>query len=190
MCRRSDFLGDFENRLFGDCDILPLIWWRYTDDIFMLCQHGEKKFKKFLEILNSYHSTIKFLANYPGKKISILDAKVIKKGNQLVAEIYLRPTDTHQYLHVRSCEFFHSKKSIPFSQALRLNRVCSETSFSNKQCNDLDIWLRERGFSDKLDRKQILKSESLRDFPEKLYCSVKEKKMKKDLSLILQTTHL
>ena len=156
----------------------------------MLYQHDKKELKKFLEILNSYHFTVKFPANYSRKKMSILDAKVIKKENQLATELYLRPTDTHQYLHVRSCEFFHSKKSVPFSQALRLNRVCSETSFSNKQCNDLDIWLRERGFSDKLDRKQILKSESLRDFPEKLYCSVKEKKMKKDLSLILQTTHL
>ena len=134
-----------------------LIWWRYIDDIFMLCQHDKKELKKFLEILNSYHFTVKFPANYSRKKMSVLDAKVIKKGNQLATEIYLRPTDTHQYLHVRSCEFFHSKKSVPFSQALRLNRVCSETSFSNKQCNDLDIWLRERGFSDKLVQKQILK---------------------------------
>ena len=48
----------------------------------MLWQPGEKELKKFLEILNSYHPTIKFTANYSTEKISFLDVEVIKKGNQ------------------------------------------------------------------------------------------------------------
>ena len=58
------FLGDLEERFFSDCDISPLVWWRYIDYIFKLWQHGEKELKKFLEILDSYHPTIKFTANY------------------------------------------------------------------------------------------------------------------------------
>ena len=152
------FLGDLEERLCSDCDISPLVWWRYIDDIFMLRKHGEKELKKFLEILNSYHPTIKFTANYSRENISFLDIKVIKKGNQLLTDLYIKPTDTHQYLHASSCHVFHSKKSIPYSQALRLNRICSENSFFDKRCNDLDIWLRERRYSDKLVWKQILKA--------------------------------
>ena len=53
---------------------------------------------------------------------------------------------------------FHSKKSIPYNQALRLHRICSENSFFDKRCNDLEIWLKGRGYSDKLVRKQILKA--------------------------------
>ena len=87
------FLGDLEERFFSDCDILPLVWWRYTDDIFMLRQHGEKALKKFLEILNSYHPTIKFTANYSREKIIFLDTEVIKKGNQLVTDLYVIPTN-------------------------------------------------------------------------------------------------
>ena len=124
----------------------------------MLWQHGEKALKKFLEILNSYHPTIKFTANYSREKISFLDVEVIKKGNQLVTDLYIKPTDTHQYLHASSCHVFHSKKSIPYSQALRLNRICSENSFFDKRCNDLEIWLKGRGYSDKVVQKQILKS--------------------------------
>ena len=52
---------------------------------------------------------------------------------------------------------YHSKKSIPYSQALRLNRICSENSY-DKRCNELEVWLRERGYSDKLVRQQILKA--------------------------------
>ena len=152
------FLGDLEERFFSDCDISSLVWWRYIDDIFMLWQHGEKALKKFLEILNSYHPTIKFTANYSREKICFLDVEVIKKGNQLVTDLYIKPTDTHQYLHASFCHVFHSKKSIPYSQALKRNRICSENSFFDKRCNDLEIWLKGRGYNDKLVRKQILKA--------------------------------
>ena len=76
----------------------------------MFRQHGEKEPKKFLKILNSYHTIIKFTANYLKEKISFLDVEVIKKGNQLVNDLYLKPTDTHQYLPASSCHVFHSKK--------------------------------------------------------------------------------
>ena len=46
----------------------------------------------------------------------------MKKGNQLVIDLYVKPTDIHQYLHASSSHVSHCKKSIPFSQALRLNR--------------------------------------------------------------------
>ena len=152
------FLGNLEGRFFSDCDILPLVWWRYTDDIFMLWQHGEKELKKFFEILNSYHPTIKFTANYSRENIRFLDVEVIKKGNRLVTDLYIKLTDTHQYFHASSCHVFRSKKSIPYSQALRRNRIWSANSFFDKRCNDLEIWLKERGYSYKLVQKQILNS--------------------------------
>ena len=34
---------------------------------------------------------IKFTANYSRDKISFLDVKVIKKGNQLVTDLYVNP---------------------------------------------------------------------------------------------------
>ena len=44
------FLGDLEVKLFSDCDILPLVWWRYIDDIFMFRQYDKKELEKLLEI--------------------------------------------------------------------------------------------------------------------------------------------
>ena len=151
------FLGDLEERFFSGCDISPLVWWRYIDNIFMLWQHGEKELKKFLEILN-YHPTIKFTAYYSREKISFSDIEVIKKGNQHVIDFYIKTTDCHQYIHASSCHIFHSKKSTPYSQALRLNRICLENSFFDKRCNNLEIWIRERRYSDKMVQKQILKA--------------------------------
>ena len=78
----------------------------------------------------------------------------MKKGNQLVTDLYVKPTDTHQYLHASSCHVSHCKKSMPFSQALRLNRICSENVFFD---NALEVWEKERGYSGKLVRGQILR---------------------------------
>ena len=111
---------------------LPLVWWRYIDDILMLWQHGEKELKKVLEILNSYHLTIKFIANYSKDKIRFLDVQIIKKGNQLVTDLYIKHWHTHQYIHANSCHVFHYKKSVLYSQALRSNRIYPESSFFDK----------------------------------------------------------
>ena len=152
------FMGDLEEKILKDCDKNPLTWWRYIDDIFMLWQHGEKELENFLEFLNCFHPTIKFTADYSREEIHFLDVSVRKTNKQLVTDLYIKPTDTHQYLHASSCHVYHSKKSIPYSQALRLNRICSENSSYDKRCNELEVWLRERGYSDKLVRQQILKA--------------------------------
>ena len=41
---------------------------------------------------------------------------------------------------------------------LHLIRICWENSFYDRRCNDLEVWLRERGYSDKLVRRQIFKA--------------------------------
>ena len=95
----------------------------------MIWQHGEEAPKEFLKILNSCHPTIKFTAEYSLDKVNFLDVEVIRSRNKLLTDLYIKPTDTHQYLEFSSCHVYHSKKSIPYSQALRFNRICSENVF-------------------------------------------------------------
>ena len=62
------------------------------------------------------------------------------------------------YLHASSCHVSDCKKSITFRRALRLNRICSQNNFFDKRWNELEIWLKERGYSDNLVRAQTLKA--------------------------------
>ena len=39
------------------------------------------------------------------------------------------------------------KKGIPYSQALRLNRICSDPNSFDIRCHDFEIWLIERNYS-------------------------------------------
>ena len=152
---------------------------------FMLWKHGEKELEKFLEFLNCYHPTIKFTANYSREEIDFLDVSVRKKNKQLVTDLYIKLTDTHQYLHASSCQVYYSKKSIPYSHALHLNRICSGNSFYDKRCNELEVWLREQGYSDKLVRRQILKSR--KHTKKDLLNDMKDKR--NDYKLVLNITY-
>ena len=63
--------------------------------------------------------------------------------------------DSHQYLLTSSCHPYHCKKGIPYSQALRLIRICSDPISFDRRCNDLEKWLIERGYSEREVRKLI-----------------------------------
>ena len=70
----------------------PLLWWRYIDDIFMMWKHGQEELQKFLETLNCYRPTTKFTVEYFKAKMHFRDVDVMKKGNQLVTDLYVKPT--------------------------------------------------------------------------------------------------
>ena len=89
-----------------------------------------------------------------------MDVTVSLIDGQIETDLYVKPTDSHPYLHSSSCHPYHCKKSIPYSQALRLNRICSKNIFFYIPCNNFEKWLSERGYSEKLVPKEILKARS------------------------------
>ena len=105
---------------------------------FFIWGHGEESLKTFIENLNSFHSTIQFTAEKSKKSVNFLDVKVIFEDGKIKTDFFVKETDTHQFLDSSSCHPYHCKKGIPYSKWLRLNRICSETSFFDKRCNDLE----------------------------------------------------
>jgi hypothetical protein len=57
--------------------------------------------------------------------ISFLDTYTTCKNGIMSTDIYNKLTDKHQYLSPQSCHPKHCTKSIPYSQALRIKRICS-----------------------------------------------------------------
>ena len=48
-----------------------------------------------------------------------------------------------------------------FCQALRFNRICSNNEFFDKRCNNLEKYLLERGYSEKVVRKEIRQARAI-----------------------------
>ena len=78
--------------------------------------------------------------------IYILDIKVSIKGNGLRTSVHYKPTDSLSYLLHSSSHPSHVKNSIPYSQCLRLRRLCSDDSdFSNKS-QEMCQFFEKRGY--------------------------------------------
>ena len=120
------FMADLEERILKGIKLQPRIWWRYIDDIFCIWKHGEDSLKQFIETFNTCHSTIKFTAKCSKEETNFLDVNVWLRNRQLETDLHIKPTDTHQFLDSTSCHPYHCKKSIPYSQALRYNRIYSD----------------------------------------------------------------
>ena len=118
-----------------------------------------------------------------------------------MTDLFVKPTDTHQFLDPSSSHPYHCKKGIRYSQALRLNRICSDNGSFDKRCNDLEGWLMERGYNGKMIRKQILRAQdhSRKDLLKKEKAKTSEPRLTfnisyypvlKNIRNILQEIHL
>ena len=133
-------MADLEKHFLSAVDLKPYIWWRYIDDIFLIWEHGEESQKLFLEKINCIHPTINFTADWSISSVNFLDVKAIMKDGKIITDLHVKPRDTHQYLDSSSSHLYHCKRSIPYSQALRLNIICSNNVFFDQRCNELEYW--------------------------------------------------
>ena len=69
---------------------------------------------------------IKFTLEHSETEPVFLDTKVHLKNGFLILEIYLKPTDSHEYFNPKSSRPPNVVKNIPHSVALRVRRNCSD----------------------------------------------------------------
>ena len=154
-------MAELEEEILRKTESKPYLWRRYIDDIFFLWELGEEKLKSFIDNINKMHPTIKFTVDWSKTSMNFLDVTVSIAEGVVQTDLYVKPTDSHQYLLSSSCHPLYCKKGILYSQALRLNRICSNNEFFDKRCNDLEKYLLEKGCSEKMARKEILRARAL-----------------------------
>ena len=57
--------------------------------------------------------------------VNFLDLNLSLRTDAISTDLYVKLTDGHQCLHYKSSHPKHIKSSTPYSQALRLSRICS-----------------------------------------------------------------
>ena len=149
------FMGDFERKALDNSPDKLYLWWRYIDDIFLIWTLGEEKLDKFITNLNSLHPTIKFTSERSTTLIPFLDVNIQIKNGKLETDLYCKPTDKHQYLLHSSSHPYHTKKSIPYSLALLLRRICSTEIALQKRFEELQHYLVKRGYKERFVKQQI-----------------------------------
>ena len=116
----------------------------------LLCKYSWMSFR--------FHDTIKFTANWSTKEVIFLDTL---RNGLVETDLHIKPTDTHQYLQTDSCHPRHCKTSIPYGQALRLRKICSEQDNLRKRCDELHTHLFNRGYEKNLLQEEIQRALSI-----------------------------
>ena len=102
-----------------------MTWWRYIDDIFFILEHGQESLNVFIDQVNMFHPTIKFMAEHSKEEVNFLDLNIELIDGELKTDFFVFTKDTHQFLNSTSSNPHHCKQGIPYSQVLRLNKICS-----------------------------------------------------------------
>ena len=151
------FMGWLEARLLDDSPV-PIhkdFWKRYIDDIFLLWQGKADDLNTFVNYMNNVHPTIKFTVQKSKTEIPFLDILVKIVNGKLQTDLYVKPTDANNYLHYQSAHPQHCKSNIPYSQFLRIRRICSLDTDFNMHCNEMAQQFRDRSYPEKHIQKAL-----------------------------------
>ena len=78
--------------------------------------------------------------------IPYLDTSCSLENGKIELDLYKKPTDRNQYLLPSSNHPKGTTKSIPFSQALRIIRICSSVDKRDRRLEELKQNLLERNY--------------------------------------------
>ena len=157
------FMGYFEEKFVYTYRLQPLLWKRFIDDIFFIWTYGEDELLQFVKHLNDCHTTIKFTLETSLEHVSFLDITIKKKTDgTILTDLYCKPTDSHNYLLFSSEHPRHLLKGIPYSQFLRVKRICSEPEDYVKNAYILAGHFIRRGYPIALVTTALEKAEKLK----------------------------
>ena len=143
----SLFMGKLEQEFLESRDLVPSLWLRFLDDIFIVWDHSLESLHSFIDALNSFHPTIKFTYTISSKEVNFLDVTVTKSDNlHFITEVYVKSTNIHQYVEYSSCHPKACKNGIPFSQCKRYRRIISDDAKFSESVSQLRDFFLERNY--------------------------------------------
>ena len=147
-------MGRFEKTVFSsNQDLLEKIklWKRFIDDVLMLFRGSKEECEQLVEWLNSLMpGVVKFKYEYSFSRIVFLDLEISIKNGKLETSLHTKPTNKQLYLDFKSNHPEHCRKSIPYSQALRVVERCATPNDREVQLANLKTKFEERNYPPEL----------------------------------------
>lgn len=150
---------------------------------FFIWPHGLNSLESFKSHVNSFHRGIKFTFEVSDSQISFLDVLVKLHSNSLSTSVYYKPTDNHQFLHFESAHPLSLKKSIVYSQCLRIKRICSDNEDFNTEISKIIHFFLSNGYPMSVIRQGIEKANK---FKREDLLTYKSKKTSDRIPLVLE----
>jgi hypothetical protein len=140
------FMGYLEHAILQTYQgTLPQLYVRFIDDILCAGNMTEQQVLQFTEFYGHFNPSIEVSVD-TGTPITFLDTTLSVGNHTINSSIHYKPTDSHAYVHYQSS---HPKKcltSIPYSQLLRVKRICSSEVDYHKQATIVGSFFEKRSY--------------------------------------------
>ena len=121
------FMGYIEHQIMSTyTGPTPEYFGRYIDDCLVISSLSEPDLLNFVDYANNFNPSIKFTYEISQESTPFLDILIQLNEGHLSSSVYYKPTASHAYLDYRSSHPLGTLNSIPYSQFLRLRRLCSD----------------------------------------------------------------
>ncbi len=160
------YMGHFEEEYVYKYPLQPWCWFRFIDDIKFLWPHGREELDRFINHLNYVGKlnggSLQFTAQISETCNDFLDTSLyFTPAGEIAFKLYSKPTDKHNYLRYDSCHPKRMKESIPYSQFLRIRRICTELSEFDKSAAMIAKHFLRRGYPQALVEESLIKARRL-----------------------------
>lgn len=125
---------------------IPEVYKRYIDDCFGTTLLDRADLVAFIEAFNCFHPSIEFTYEVSEEGLSCLDVSMTIVDNSIETSVHYKPTDKHAYLRYDSHHPLKCRTSIPYSQFLRVRRICSNNDEFSHECTKMASFFEARGY--------------------------------------------
>ena len=110
------------------------------DVIFFVGTHEQYKLEQFLVDFNKLHLSLKCTHESNRKNVTYFGVDVTFSNGPIITDLHTKAKDRCQYLYHISSHSQNTKRSIVYSQALRVSRICSFEEGFERHRNQMKLW--------------------------------------------------
>ena len=119
---------------------------RYIDDIVGAASCQRDELENFIDFVSNFHPALQFTSTITETELPFLDINLRIAEDRIQTSIFCKETDTHNYLLFSSFHPDHCKRAIPYSQFLRLRRLCSDDDDFLVKSREMMTFFTQRGY--------------------------------------------
>ncbi len=129
---------------------IPEFLIQYIDDVLGITTMSVPHCETYVREFNLFHPAIKLTHEISPISGVFLDLSLTVKGNAVSTSVYYKLTDSHSYLRYDSHHPDKCRDSIPYSQFLRLRRICCEDEDFAQRTEEMKDFFVQRGYPQRL----------------------------------------
>ena len=119
---------------------------RYIDDVVGAASCIREELEAFNEFVSNVCPALQFTSTISETELPFLDMINLHHFDHRIETSIHKDTDTHSYLHFSSFHPEHCTCAIPYSQFLRLRRLCSNDDDFMRRSNEMLTFFSLRGY--------------------------------------------